>query len=150
MMFIKAVDGEIYGSPISEKELRVRYSNISFPKEILQEHITQLDYYIVQDGTKPNPTRYQIMEQGPIEFTDGVYKTTWILSDMTDEEKQFVDDEEAKKIRNVRDELLMETDWRFRSDMNPSQEWIDYCQALRDITAQPGFPYDITWPTKPA
>jgi len=24
-----------------------------------------------------------------------------------------------------------------------------YRQALRDITSQPGFPHDVSWPTKP-
>ena len=28
-------------------------------------------------------------------------------------------------------------------------EWAAYRQALRDITTQPGFPYEITWPTIP-
>jgi len=41
------------------------------------------------------------------------------------------------------------TDWRFRSDMTPSQDWKDYCQALRDVPAQVGFPHNITWPTQP-
>jgi len=26
---------------------------------------------------------------------------------------------------------------------------IDYKKALRDITAQEGFPYSVNWPTKP-
>lgn len=39
--------------------------------------------------------------------------------------------------------------WRFRTDMNPSQEWKDYCQALRDIIAQAGFPWNIQWPEQP-
>ena len=30
------------------------------------------------------------------------------------------------------------------------QVWIIYRQALRDITAQAGFPWNVTWPTKPA
>jgi hypothetical protein len=42
-----------------------------------------------------------------------------------------------------------ETDWRFRSDLSPSQEWIDYCQALRDIPQQEGFPFDVQWPISP-
>ena len=56
------------------------------------------------------------------------------------------------KLRRKRNQALVETDWRFRSDLTPSQEWIDYSQALRDLPAQ----YDtesvvgeITWPTKP-
>ena len=52
-------------------------------------------------------------------------------------------------VRQQRNALLAETDWRFRSDLTPSQEWIDYCQALRDIPQQAGFPDNVTWPKKP-
>jgi hypothetical protein len=45
--------------------------------------------------------------------------------------------------------FLTATDWKFRSDQQPSQEWIDYCQALRDITDQSGFPWEINWPVEP-
>lgn len=31
-----------------------------------------------------------------------------------------------------------------------SGEWAMYRQALLDVPQQPGFPYDIVWPTKPA
>jgi hypothetical protein len=53
-------------------------------------------------------------------------------------------------VRTQRYQLLTATDWRFRSDLTPSQEWKDYCQALRDITAQEGFPWTVTWPEMPA
>jgi len=55
----------------------------------------------------------------------------------------------AAEARADRDNLLAATDWRFRSDLTPSQAWVDYCQALRDITAQEGFPQSIVWPTEP-
>jgi hypothetical protein len=49
-----------------------------------------------------------------------------------------------------RNNLLVETDWMFRSDLNPSQELIDYCQALRDITDNfDPFVEDVVWPEKP-
>jgi hypothetical protein len=28
-------------------------------------------------------------------------------------------------------------------------EWVNYRQALRDITKQSGYPWEINWPTKP-
>jgi hypothetical protein len=59
------------------------------------------------------------------------------------------DAEQAKSVRATRDDKLKATDWRFRSDMNPSQAWIDYCQALRDLPSATGFPWDMTWPTEP-
>lgn len=53
-------------------------------------------------------------------------------------------------LRGRRDALLSATDWRFRSDMSPSQAWVDYCQALRDVPQQAGFPTSVTWPTEPS
>ena len=70
--------------------------------------------------------------------------------------KEFKNAEPMNRLRNERNKRLQETDWRFRSDLTPSQEWIDYCQALRDLpsTASPeldenGQLINVTWPTKP-
>ena len=64
--------------------------------------------------------------------------------------------EPMRLLREERNRRLQETDWRFRSDLIPSQEWIDYCQSLRDLpsTASPeldenGQLSNVTWPTKP-
>lgn len=54
-----------------------------------------------------------------------------------------------------REQLLMESDW---TDTLSAQTrlgsaydaWQIYRQALRDITDQPGYPGNITWPTKPS
>lgn len=65
--------------------------------------------------------------------------------------------EPLRLLRIERDRILQQTDWRFRSDLTPSQEWIDYCQALRDLpaTAEPqldenGNLTNVTWPEPPA
>ena len=55
----------------------------------------------------------------------------------------------AAKLREERDQLLAETDWMALSDVTMSTEMQSYRQALRDITGQAGFPYSVTWPTKP-
>ena len=52
-------------------------------------------------------------------------------------------------IRAERDQLILETDWWALPDRTMTAEQMAYRQALRDITEQPGFPADITWPTKP-
>lgn len=59
------------------------------------------------------------------------------------------DAEQAKSVRASRDDKLKETDWRYRRDQTTTPEWDAYCQALRDITAQAGFPWTIDWPTNP-
>lgn len=55
----------------------------------------------------------------------------------------------TQKIRENRNSLLAETDWWASSDLTMTQEQIAYRQALRDITAQEGFPFNVTWPIKP-
>lgn len=55
----------------------------------------------------------------------------------------------AAAVREQRDALLAQTDWWVLPDRTATQAQLDYRQALRDITAQAGFPNDVTWPTKP-
>lgn len=53
------------------------------------------------------------------------------------------------EILDQRERLLSATDWMALSDNTMTPEWAAYRQALRDITEQTGFPYSVTWPTKP-
>jgi len=64
--------------------------------------------------------------------------------------------EPLRLLRQQRNQLLAATDWRFRSDLTPSQAWIDYCQALRDLPANSTPTLDengnlpgVNWPTPP-
>ena len=59
----------------------------------------------------------------------------------------------AETARNQRDRLLTDSDWvtiraTERGDPVPT-EWVDYRQALRDITEQTGFPDNVEWPQEP-
>ena len=60
----------------------------------------------------------------------------------------------SESVRNQRDRLLTETDWVVvkHNELGTSipQEWLDYRQALRDITEQSGFPDNVEWPTAPS
>jgi hypothetical protein len=105
-------------------------------------------------------TVYQYSQASGVEQIDGKWYTKYVLGPVfTDGEttaaeqevayKATKDAEQAKSVRQSRDDKLTETDWRFRSDMTPSQEWKDYCQALRDVPLQSGFPWTITWPVEP-
>jgi len=65
--------------------------------------------------------------------------------------------EPMRLLRVERDRRIALTDWRFRSDLTPSQAWIDYCQALRDLPAnspnaaldEQGNLINVTWPEMP-
>ena len=55
------------------------------------------------------------------------------------------------EVRVQRDRLLAATDWTHMLDVSQDIRdlWAPYRQALRDVPQQPGFPTDVTWPTKP-
>lgn len=60
---------------------------------------------------------------------------------------------EEEEVRRQRDDLLNKYEWTVASpDLTDDKkaEWKTYRQALRDLPAQSGFPWDITWPTKPS
>ena len=53
----------------------------------------------------------------------------------------------ANAARAKRDAMIKETDLYVLPDYPAVPEGIaEYRQALRDITEQPGFPHDVTWP----
>lgn len=68
---------------------------------------------------------------------------------------QWVDartpEQRAANAREQRNRLLTESDWTQLPDVNLATKaaWATYRQALRDITDQPGYPLDVTWPTPP-
>lgn len=54
--------------------------------------------------------------------------------------------------REERDTLLLKSDWtEASSSLTVAQRsaWSTYRQSLREVPNQSGFPYEITWPTKP-
>lgn len=77
-----------------------------------------------------------------------------------DVRKHFLDNERelrATRIRSYRDEALLNSDGRAdapadapESTKEKAAAWAEYRAALRDVTNQPGFPFDINWPALPA
>lgn len=61
-----------------------------------------------------------------------------------------MEEAKASAIRSERNEKLSASDWTQVPDAPVDKAaWATYRQALRDITAQAGFPHSVTWPVKP-
>ena len=145
MTYARIENGAVAEYPVYENDLRLRFSNVSFPTPFVAPE----GYEAVQDATYPDVDYKSNVHEGEPVLVDGVWTRNWVVTPATTEELAVRDSMARQSVRQERNERLSQTDWRFRSDMTPSQDWIDYCQALRDITAQEGFPHNITWPTKP-
>ncbi len=137
------------GQVMTESEFRAAHPNTSFPQQLTVELLDGFDADAVLNGPTPTADRYQTVVRDGVEEINGKWFTKFVVIDMEQEAKDAMDAQQAASMRAERNRRLAETDWRFRSDMTPSQEWIDYCQALRDLTAQEGFPSDVQWPEQP-
>jgi len=58
--------------------------------------------------------------------------------------------EQAKAIRDQRNEKLNKSDWTQLFDSSANKDdWIAYRKSLRDLTKQVNFPWEISWPQEP-
>lgn len=92
-------------------------------------------------------TRYKATPEGTIPFT-AEEEAEWDAMEAAD--AAGADDRKAEEVRQERNQLLQQTDWRAVSDLTLSDDWRDYRQALRDVPSQSGFPNDVAWPLEPA
>ena len=114
-------------------------------------------------------TVYQYSQASGVEQVDGKWYTKYILGPVFIDQvvdgvtttaaeqevayKASKDAEQAKSVRSTRDTKLAECDWRVikaaETATTLDAAWATYRQALRDVTAQSGFPWTITWPDAP-
>lgn len=105
---------------------------------------------------------YKAKETSAIEITEKVYLALSSHRDgkITYEDGKFYKENDSddlelmsSKVRNTRDRLLQESDWVTLRAIDDGYEipsiWKVYRQALRDVPAQSGYPFNVTWPTKP-
>jgi hypothetical protein len=139
------------GAVITESEFRAAFPNTSFPEQLTVGLIGDMGFDVVLEGPQAQPTRYQTAFRDGVEQVDGKWFTKYSVADMTDEAKAAVDAEQAKNMRAARTAKLAASDWTQGKDIpdSVSTPWATYRQALRDLTTQSGFPWEVTWPTEP-
>ncbi len=140
------------GAVMYESELRQYLKDNNGPSfdRLTDEVMEAIGVDPVFEGPQPSTSGpYEYVARQGVERIGDKWHTKYVVQTLDDEGKAAKDVEVAGSVRSDRNRRLSDTDWRFRSDMTPSQAWKDYCQALRDVPAQAGFPHNVTWPTKP-
>ena len=134
------------------------------------EVLEALGANVVLEGAQATGgTVYQHSQASGVEQIDGKWYTKHILGpvfvDTTDDGvtttaaehelayKASKDADQAKSVRQTRDDKLKECDWvvikNLESNANIPGAWEVYRQALRDVPTQSGFPWTVTWPDAP-
>jgi len=123
---------------------------------------------VLEGAQTTGGTHYQYSQASGVEQIDGKWYTKYVLGPVftdtpaTDtnpaktaaeneaDYKATKDAEQAKSVRQSRSEKLADSDWTQVADAPVDKTvWATYRQALRDITAQSGFPWSVTWPDAP-
>ena len=99
----------------------------------------------VADPVRPDDNLFVVVEN-----PDGSYTATPRSDDDIAAYQANKDAQQAAGVRANRSRKLADSDWTQVADSPVDKAvWATYRQALRDITAQAGFPWTITWPESP-
>lgn len=137
MDYIKLIDNK--PEPYSATAFRADNKHTVYGSVISNKHLNAQGVYRVRKLPKPVEIGKRAIANTLPELVEGEWVVGWKLVSL-DEEKS----------RELRGELLSACDWTQLQDAPVDKEaWAAYRQALRDITDQPGFPHDVSWPKEP-
>jgi hypothetical protein len=155
------------GAVVTEGEFRAMFPNTGFPVQLTEAIINDFGGDVVLEGPQASGgTVYQYSQRQGVEQIGGKWYTKYVLGPVftdrpaTDSEpaktaaeqeaeyKVQKDAEQAKNVRQTRNDKLKECDWTQLADSTADkQAWATYRQALRDVPNQVGFPWTVDWPT---
>ena len=159
------------GQVMFEDEFRQAFMgwNLNTPKPALSlEILDSMGADVVFEGPQASGgTVYQYSQRdGVFQNEDGRWFTKYILGPVFTDTivngvtttaqqheavyKARIDTERAAVIRSERNKLLTECDWTQVEDSKVDKAlWATYRQGLRDLPDAEGFPWSMTWPSKP-
>lgn len=149
MAYINTITGQY---SLSAADVRAAHPNTSFPADAagFEAAIVDLGYAVVQPTPEPVITYTQNLAEGAPAESDGAYQQTWVISDATPQEVAQRIDNQSASVRQERNQRLADCDWTQLPDAPvDAAVWVTYRQALRDVTGQPGFPWEVVWPEQP-
>ena len=158
------------GEVMTEITFRTTFRDRVIPEQLTEAWLNDFNggCDVVLEGPQAAPTNvYEYSYRNGVEQIDGKWYTKYsvgpVFEDYTKEDGTVVtaaeaeaayramkDAEQAKNVRNSRNQKLAETDWVVIKAMEtgtavPADVAAER-QALRDITTQAGFPWNVTWP----
>jgi hypothetical protein len=159
------------GAVVFDSEFRVyaQTQGAVFGKLLTEEFINQYGGDLVFEGPQATGgTVYQYSMRSGVREIEGKWYTNYILgpvftdilatevapaqtaSEQETSYRAMKDAERAKSVREQRGTKLADCDWT-QVDDSPVDKaaWAAYRTALRNVPAQAGFPWTITWPESP-
>lgn len=142
-MFVKLTNGKLSKFPYTLGELRRDNPGTSFPRVFEDSTLASYEVFRVTEVQPPSVDSKTHRVVQSVELVDNTWTQTWQL-------QRLAEDRAAENVRAERNRLLSDSDWTQLPDAPlDAAPWATYRQALRDISSQAGFPWDVQWPDKP-
>ncbi len=152
-MYAKVINGQVVKYPYLLEDLYNDNPNTSFPANLTDDILDRFNFVrVVVTGSPEIDSRTQVAAQNGCAYSveRNRWETAWTIRNKTQEELDADTEAQSKSIRNKRNEKLSASDWTQVLDAPVDRAaWATYRQALRDITLQQGFPWDVQWPVEP-
>lgn len=144
------INTETLEYPLYEGDIRLRFSDISFPSIGFEP---PPPYARVEEVDAPtNLTRTQRLKLGVPKLTKDVWYQTWEIVEISKEENDAEIENAIYTKREYRNGLLAKSDWTQLADSpltaEKKLEWAAYRQSLRDFDYRTD-PFNLTWPVEP-
>jgi hypothetical protein len=150
-MYVLAPNQTVEIYPYSIGDLRRDNPNTSYPRNPSDATLANWNLFPVTDKPTPtyNPATQNCNQINPT-LVAGKWELAWAVTPATPEQIAERTSAKATEVRQQRNQLLADCDWTQLPDAPVDKTaWATYRQELRDVTAQPGFPWDVQWPIAP-
>ena len=142
-LILSNASNEVVEFPYAASKLKSDNPNVSFPSDLTDVDLSVWNVYEVTTSEKPEYNHLtQTRLLGTPTYSGGSWSVGYTVTNKPE-------DDAASSTRKKRDGLLQETDVFALSDRTLSDAMRQYRAALRDLPTQSGFPFTVTWPTKP-
>ena len=149
-MYAKIQNGSVVEYPYGLSQLQRDNPNTSFVLPLTQDILDLSGMVEVVLTDAPEFDHTQAVVETPPELVDGQWTQQWDVISASPEEIAQREASQGQNIRLQRNQKLAESDWTQLADSAvDKQAWAVYRQALRDVPAQAGFPWEVVWPEKP-
>lgn len=148
-MYAKLNNGQVERYPYTIGQLRKDHRNVSFPKVMTDDVLAQFNMVKVAPTERPAEDHTKNFTVTAAQV-GGSWVEKWVSTSATQDEITERTTNKAAQVRAERDQLLAATDYTQLADApGDATAWATYREALRNLPSRSGFPWTMTWPTKP-
>ena len=148
-MYAKLNNGQVERYPYTIGQLRKDHRNVSFPRVMTDDVLAQFNMVRVTPTERPADDHTKNFTVTAAQV-NGAWVEKWVSTSATQDEITERTSNKAAQVRAERDALLASTDYTQLADApGDATAWATYREALRNLPTRSGFPWTMTWPTKP-